>query len=280
MRPVISVIDAVILGIVEGLTEFLPVSSTGHLILAAGWIGLYRNPGAKAGIDAFSIVIQSGALLAVAGIYAPQIRLILQGVGKQDPAGRRLLLLLLAGFLPAAIIGLSAGSWIKSALFGIGPVAVALAAGGLGMILIERRSRQKVALAPCRREKQIADMTVRSALVIGVAQCIAMWPGASRSMVTIMAARLLGFQPKAAAEFSFLLALPTLGGATLYEIYHQGPMLLHASGPAVLMVGLSVSCLVAWIAVKGFLSYLNRRGMEIFGWYRIALAGVLLFSFY
>lgn len=280
MRPVISIIDAVILGVVEGLTEFLPVSSTGHLILAAAWLGLYRVPDAKAGIDAFGIVIQSGALLAVAGIYAPQIRLILQGLCKQDPAGRRLLLLLMSGFLPAAVIGLSAGSWIKTALFGIGPVAGALAAGGLCMIFIERGSRRKARTAPCRKEKQISDMTVRSALVIGGAQCLAMWPGASRSMVTIMAARLLGFQPKAAAEFSFLLALPTLGGATMYEIYHQGPMLLHASGPVGLIVGLSVSCLVAWIAVKGFLSYLNRRGMEVFGWYRIALAGVLMFSFF
>jgi undecaprenyl-diphosphatase len=126
----------------------------------------------------------------------------------------------------------------------------------------------------------MAEMTVHGAVTIGFAQCLAMWPGTSRSMVTIMAARLLGFQPKAAAEFSFLLALPTLGAATAYELLHQGPILLQTVALPQLLVGLSVSCLVAWLAMKGFLAYLHRHGMEVFGWYRLLLALALYFLFF
>ncbi|MDF1580957.1 MAG: undecaprenyl-diphosphate phosphatase [Desulfuromonadales bacterium] len=277
MDPLISWFDAVILGTVEGLTEFLPVSSTGHLILVSEWLNLYRNPATKAGVDAFEIVIQSGALLAVIGIYITHIRAMLRGLRGQDSEGRRLLRLLLVGFLPAAIIGVLAGSWIKSTLFGIGPVIAALAIGGLLMVVIERRFRRQLLRKPSQEELPLAAMTLRSALVIGLAQCLAMWPGTSRSMVTIMTARLLGYQPRAAAEFSFLLALPTLGGATTYELFHQGPVLLQTSSAANLTIGLGVSCLVAWLAVKGFLVYLNRHGMELFGWYRIALAFGMVF---
>ena len=119
-------------------------------------------------------------------------------------------------------------------------------------------------------------MTLKAALTIGFAQCLAMWPGTSRSMVTIVAARMLGFQPKAAAEFSFLLALPTLGAATAHDLLKDGPLLLQASGWEGLAVGLIASCLVAWLAVKGFLAYLNRHGMEVFGWYRLGLALVMV----
>lgn len=277
MQPVISIVDAVVLGIVEGLTEFLPVSSTGHLILFSQWLGLYDDPATKAGVNAFEIVIQSGALLAVLGIYLPSIGAMLKGAVGRDPAGRNLLLQLLAGFLPAAVIGLLAGGWIKAHLFGIRPVILALAAGGVLMLLVEwHHARKAGTAAEARLEKPISAMTWRSALVIGLAQCLAMWPGTSRSMITIVAARILGFQPKAAAQFSFLLALPTLGAATAYDLLKEGPMLLQVSGGAGLAVGLIVSCFVAWIAVQGFLAYLTRHGMALFGWYRIALALVLL----
>lgn len=275
MEPLISWLDAVILGTVEGLTEFLPVSSTGHLILVSEWLNLFQNPATKAGVDAFEIVIQSGALLAVIGIYRTHIRAMTRGLIGQDTQGLRLLLLLWVGFLPAGVVGVLAGSWIKSTLFGIGPVIAALALGGLLMIVIERRIRRQPASEPHGSEQALASMTLPSALVIGVAQCLAMWPGTSRSMVTIMTARLLGYQPRAAAEFSFLLALPTLGGATAYELFHQGPVLLQTSSATNLAIGLGTSCLVAWLAVKGFLVYLNRHGMELFGWYRIALAVVI-----
>lgn len=280
MQPAISQVDAFVLGAVEGLTEFLPVSSTGHLILVADLLDLYSDPASKAGIDAFQIVIQSGALLAVMGIYAAHIRAMLRGVQGKDTEGRRLLFLLLAGFLPAAFVGVLAGSLIKSTLFGVAQVVFALAAGGLLMIVIERRVRRQAQAEPSRQEQALSDMTLWAALAIGLAQCLAMWPGTSRSMVTIMTARLLGYQPRAAAEFSFLLALPTLGGATAYELYHQGPMLLQTSSAANLAIGLGTSCLVAWLAVKCFLAYLNRHGMELFGWYRIALAiGMVVFLY-
>ena len=279
MTTLLSTLDAAILGLVEGLTEFLPVSSTGHLILLSTWLDLYRDPGVKAGVDAFEIVIQSGALLAVIGLYTPQVRSMGRGLVGRDANGRRLLLLLLAGFFPAAVIGLLAGSWIKSHLFGIVPVIGALALGGMVMIGIERWERRREARHRADTGKPMAAMTVPGAMTIGFAQCLAMWPGTSRSMVTIMAARLLGFQPKAAAEFSFLLALPTLGAATAYELLHQGPILLQTVALPQLLVGLSVSCLVAWLAMKGFLAYLNRHGMEVFGWYRLLLALTLLWIF-
>ncbi len=275
--PLISTFDAAVLGIVEGLTEFLPVSSTGHLILASQWLGLYADPVSKAGVDAFEIVIQSGALLAVMGIYLPSLRAMLRGARGHDPAGRNLLLQLVAGFLPAAVIGLLAGTWIKENLFGIQPVILALAVGGVLMLLVEQYHARKAGTgAEPHLGKPLSSMSWRSALLIGFAQCLAMWPGTSRSMITIVAARLLGFQPKAAAEFSFLLALPTLGAATAYDLVKHGPTLLQASGGPGLAIGMAVSCLVAWIAVKGFLAYLNRHGMAAFGWYRLALAGLLV----
>ncbi|MBE0597850.1 MAG: undecaprenyl-diphosphate phosphatase [Desulfuromonadales bacterium] len=277
--------NAAILGMVEGLTEFLPVSSTGHLILVSSWLGLYADPETKAGVNAFEIVIQSGALLAVMGIYFTRLRSMLRGALGQDPAGRNLLLLLLTGFLPAAVIGFLAAGWIKAHLFGIWPVIIALATGGVVMIFVERwRSRKRLRIGlggepeEEPEEKPLQAMTVKTALIIGFAQCLAMWPGTSRSMVTIVTARMLGFAPKAAAEFSFLLALPTLGGATAHDLLKEGPLLLQASGWQGLAIGMTVSCLVAWIAVKGFLAYLNRHGMEVFGWYRIALAGVLVIA--
>ena len=279
MPPIISTLDAAILGVVEGLTEFLPVSSTGHLILVSTWLDLYQDPSVKAGIDAFQIVIQSGALLAVVGLYAPHMQSMGRGLVGRDVNGLRLLFLLLAGFLPAAVIGLLVGSLIKARLFGIGPVIGALALGGVVMIGIERWKRRRGENHSAIGGKPMAEMTVQGAITIGFAQCLAMWPGTSRSMVTIMAARLLGFQPKAAAEFSFLLALPTLGAATAYELLHQGPILLQTVALPQLLVGLSVSCLVAWLAMKGFLVYLNRHGMEVFGWYRLLLALTLYFLF-
>lgn len=277
----ITPLSAAILGCVEGLTEFLPVSSTGHLILTSHLLGL-NDDRYKAGVDAFNIVIQFGALLAIVGLYLPRVKSMILGLLGRDPAGRALVIQLFIAFLPAAVIGLLAEKKIKAYLFdnpqlGVWPVVVALAGGGVFMIVEETRRRRHL---PAHEPegtagRSLAEMTLRAALIIGFAQCIAMWPGTSRSMVTILAALLLGFSPKAAAEFSFLLALPTLGAATAHDLLKHGHDIMQASGGLGLAIGFVISFIVAWVAVKSFLAYLTRHGMALFGWYRVALAAVV-----
>jgi undecaprenyl-diphosphatase len=279
MPPIISPLDAIILGIVEGITEFLPISSTGHLILFTDWLGLdSADPTIARGVNAFDIVIQAGALLAVLGMYLPSVRAMLAGLIGRCAEGRRLLVQLVVAFLPAAIIGPIADDAIEHYLFGTWPVVGALAVGGVLMIVVERwRARREPHAHPeAHLGLALGDMTLRHALVIGLAQCLAMWPGTSRSMVTMVAALILGYRPRAAAEFSFLLALPTLGGATVYKLLKDGDAVLQASGTVGLALGFVVSCVVAWLAVKAFLAYVTRHGMALFGWYRIALATVVV----
>lgn len=264
---IINIKEAIILGIVEGLTEFLPVSSTGHLILTAHFLGL-DSQDAKLGLNAFEVVIQSGALLAVFSIYSHYIHRIWNGLLGRDASGLNLLKQLVVAVMPALLVGYLGGHWIKEMLFGTYPVLFALVLGGFFMIWVEYiRKRSKSVV-----ELDLDDMDVRKAFLIGLAQCMALWPGTSRSMVTMVAAMLLGFSPKAAAEFSFLLALPTLGAATIYDLLKHGGEILQVSGIDGLILGVVVSWLVAWLAVKAFLLYLIRHGMFIFGVYRILLA--------
>jgi undecaprenyl-diphosphatase len=267
----ISPIQAAILGVVEGLTEYLPVSSTGHLILTSAVLGLdHEDPGVKA----FEVVIQAGAVLAVVGAYLGSVRSMALGALGRDKAGRDLLIQLFVAFLPAAAVGFLANDWIKAKLFGPGPVIAALAAGGVAMIVVERwrggRMKREGTWGRC----ELGEMTLRGALLIGCFQCLAMWPGTSRSMVTIVGALLLGFTPRAAAEFSFLLALPTLGAATAYDGMKEGAAIVQAAGWSGLAIGFLVSLVVAWLAVKGFLVWLKKHGLAPFGYYRIAVAAV------
>jgi undecaprenyl-diphosphatase len=286
----ITPLYACILGIVEGLTEYLPVSSTGHLILTAHLLGLddpSLSPAAQQGVKAYEIVIQAGALMAVVGLYFRQVLRMVAGVLGRDAGGQRLLVQLIVAFLPAAITGALLGSTIKRHLFGTGPVIAALAVGGVLMIAVEawrlRRLRRETVSGMAVAENRVVSlfgtltleqMTWRAALLIGIAQCVAMWPGTSRSMMTIVAALCLGFTPVAAAEFSFLLALPTLGAATAHDLLKEGHALMLASGPLGLAIGFGVSCVVAWLAVKGFVRFLNRRGLTPFGVYRLGLAAI------
>lgn len=263
-----------LLGAIEGLTEFLPVSSTGHLILVSSLLGL--DP-ADPGLSAFLIVIQAGALVAVAGFFRKSVVSMLLGLAGRDAEGRRLAGLLALAFAPAAVAGLLFAETIKSRLFGPYIVAVALGIGGLAMILIERFRHSPSPEAEATAALSVAAISWRMALVIGLAQCLALWPGTSRSMVTILAGLLLGLSPRASAEFSFLLALPTLGAATLYDLYGQGPQILEVSGVVGLALGFAVSCVVAALAMKYFLRYLARHGLALFGYYRIAVAAVILF---
>jgi undecaprenyl-diphosphatase len=267
----VNLFQAAILGVVEGLTEFLPVSSTGHLILVAHAMGLVGQA-----MDAFEIVIQAGALFAVVWLYRARVGEVLAGIVQPHPRGRALLLKLLVAFLPAACVGLLAHHWINEHLFGPRPVALALVAGGVLMLVVAWRLGHR---ADPPSIATVDEIPIRGALLIGLAQCLSLWPGTSRAMTTIVAALLLGAAPVAAAEFSFLLALPTLGTATLFDLakHHDDLLGPAAGGPAALAVGLIVSAIVAAIAIRGFLKFLTRRGLAPFGWYRIAL-GVLVIA--
>jgi undecaprenyl-diphosphatase len=283
-----TILDAVVLGLVEGITEYLPVSSTGHLIIAAALLGLDDSPDLKRAVDAFTIVIQGGAILAVLGLYRAHVARMIAGlaglfhVGPGDPAGARLALNLLIAFIPAAILGPLLDDAIERHLFHVGPVLAALALGGAFMIALERFRRRRAGDA-LETGRDIDDLSPRQALLIGLLQCLAMWPGTSRSMVTIVGGVLVGLRARPAAEFSFLLGLPTLGSACLYRLARnllesraQGtPNLFETFGVTSALAGLLVAALSAALAVRWLVGFLTRHGLEAFGWYRIALALVL-----
>lgn len=284
--PPVTILDAIILGLVEGVTEYLPVSSTGHLILAANLLGLGESAAEKEAIDAFNIVIQGGAILAVLGVFWPRVRQMLAGLRGRDREGLRLAINIIIAFLPAAIVGPFLGDWIWRTLFFPAPVIAALAVGGVLMILMgpwQRmllRERGNDDHASAGNVVAIEDLTWRKALFIGLLQCVAIWPGTSRSMVTIVGGMLVGMRPRHAAEFSFLLALPTLSGACVYKglqnFMGDGPHMFEVLGATNLVVGIVVATIAAGLAVKWLVSYLQRHGVAAFGWYRIALAGVLV----
>jgi undecaprenyl-diphosphatase len=257
-----SLLVAALLGIVEGLTEYLPVSSTGHLILAGAWLGAEGEAS-----KSFEIVIQLGAILAVVVHYR---KLLFERFLHWDERSMRLLVALGAGFLPAAAMGLVLRKTIKAHLFGPGPVAAALIVGGVIMIGVEAARRGRGG------DAGLEKVTPLRGFIIGLGQCFSLWPGASRSMCTIVAGQLTGLSTATAAEFSFRLALPTLGAATLYEGFKARHELLAGGGAAPLAVGLIVSFLVAWAVIAAFIKYLQTRGLTPFGVYRIAL-GALVF---
>ncbi len=259
---------ATVLGIVEGLTEYLPVSSTGHLILVGHLLGT-DGDAAKS----FDIVIQLGAILAVAVHYRELLGARLVGLTRREPEAIALATALLAAFVPTAILGLLLRSTIKRWLFGPLPVAAALVVGGVVMIALERvRARSS---AP--RLEGLAHVTPKRGFIVGLGQCVSLFPGASRSMCTIVAGQLTGLSTATAAEFSFLLALPTLGAATLYEFWKGRKDLLVPGIGTELVIGLVVSFFVAWAVIAGFLRYLKSRGLEPFGYYRILLGAAVLF---
>lgn len=265
-----TIFQAAILGAVEGLTEFLPVSSTGHLILAARAMGLVGEV-----MNAFEIVIQAGALLAVLCLYRARVFQVVAGVARPRSGGGLLLLKLLVAFLPAAIVGLALHHAIERHLFGPRPVAIALLLGGVVMVIFERVRRAR---GGTPRFESVDAIPLTVALWIGIFQCASLWPGMSRSMVTILGGLILGCSAVAAAEFSFLLALPTLGAATLFDFVKHKDALLHGGevGKAAILTGLVVAAVVAAIAIRSFLRYLTRHGLTLFGWYRIVLGVVLL----
>lgn len=266
--------QAVVLGLVEGITEYLPVSSTGHLILASSLLGL-DEPGQKSAVDAFNIVIQGGAIAAVALLYWPRLLSMLRGLAGRDAAGRNLLVCLVVGFLPAALLGPLLDDTIERHLFRPGPVLAALLLGGLWMIWLDRRAGRD----PAAPALALDALDWRRALAIGLFQCVAMWPGTSRSMVTIAGGTVLGMRPREAAEFSFLLGLPTLGGACVFKLAKDlagdGPSLFEVLGPGAVALGFAVAAVSAFAAVRWLVAFLGRHGLAAFGWYRLALAALL-----
>jgi len=277
VTPPLGIIDAIILGIVEGVTEYLPVSSTGHLVIAASLLGLDEPEDVRRSVDALLIVIQGGAILAVLGLYRRSVGAMVLGLLGKDPAGLRLLLNLLIAFLPAAMLGPLLDDWIEARLMRPEPVLLALAVGGIAMILADRRGKKRD--APLQ-DLTGADLTAVAALQIGLIQCLAMWPGTSRSMVCILGGMGAGLRPARAAEFAFLLGLPTLGGATVYKLtsnlMDDGPNMFEVLGWTPIVVGLVVATISAAVAVAWLVSYLTRHGLAVFGWYRLALTAVLL----
>jgi len=258
--------DALLLGLVEGITEYLPVSSTGHLILASAVIGRHDDPALKS----FAIVIQLGAILAVLGLYQARVVSMLRGLVGRDAAGRRLLSNMIISFIPAAVLGLAFGGPIKERLFAPLPVAIALALGGLAIFAFEPLRARRATTGGT-----VEDVSPRGALLIGFSQCLALWPGTSRSLVTILAGLGAGLRPAAAAEYSFVLGMLTLGAATLYELVTEGAMMLEGVGAMPLVVGLLVSFASAAVAVKGFVAWLGSRGLAPFGVYRLLLAAAV-----
>ncbi len=259
----VLLLKAAVMGLVEGLTEFLPISSTGHLILAGALLG-FDDDKAKV----FDIAIQTGAILAVIIVYWAKIRHTLWAV-RYNVDAQRLVLNVVLGFLPAVVLGLLFGKAIKAHLFTPEVVATTFIIGGFIILWAERRPASAV------RIESVDDLRGRDALKVGLVQCLAMIPGTSRSGATIIGGMLLGLSRKAATDFSFFLAIPTLIGAGAYSLYKERALLSLADAP-VFAVGLVVSFLSAWVCVRWLLKFISTHSFEVFAWYRIAFGIVVL----
>ena len=258
-----DLLTIILLGIVEGVTEFLPVSSTGHLILAGALLGF---EGQAAGT--FEIVIQLGAILAVVVLYWRRVWNVFVGLGRREAHAWRFARNIALGFLPSAVVGLVVYKAVKAMLESPEIVAVALIVGGVLILVIERLARNPRTLI-------IEDMGWKTALGIGIVQCVSMIPGMSRSGATIMGALGLGVERKAAAEFSFFLAVPTMLAASGYDLYKTGAALGQGDWSAI-AVGFVVSFVVALLVIRWFVGIVSRYGFGPFAWYRIAVGTVAL----
>jgi undecaprenyl-diphosphatase len=259
-------LKTIVVGIVEGVTEFLPISSTGHIILAEQILNFEGPPG-----KVFEIVIQLGAILAICVLYYAKIFATIGGVARREPTAIRFATAVIVAFLPAAVIGVALHKYIKMMLDTPIVVPVAFILGGIVILVIER-------YAPRPRVKSVDDIDWKTALFVGVCQCLAMIPGVSRSGATIMSARVLRVDRATSAEFSFFLAIPTMLGASVYDLYKNWKT-LDWHGGGLIAVGFVVAFLSALVVVKPFVRFVSRHGFGAFAWYRIvvgALALVLL----
>jgi len=255
---------AIILGIVEGVTEFLPVSSTGHLILATELLGFDADKWA-----AFNVIIQLGAILAIVVLYWRTFWAVLEGMLNGNPVSWRFVRNILVAFLPSAILGFLLINRIEALLGNAYVVAFALILGGVAILIIERLAKRNEIVG-------VAEMPLNTVIGVGLVQCLSMIPGVSRSGATIMGGLSLGVERRTAAEFSFFLAIPTMLGATTLELVKHRETLLagaHGVGLGAVAVGFVVSFVVAIVVVRGFVHYISRHGFAPFAWYRIG-AGV------
>lgn len=257
-------LKAAILGLVEGATEFIPVSSTGHLIVVGSWLDLVDERA-----KTFDIFIQLGAILAIVWLYRRRLGKAMLSAG-WDPKSRRFTGNLLIAFLPAALVGFAAHGWIKAQLFNPTVVAVALLLGGILILLIEH-------WAPTPRLRDLNEVPPGTALGIGLAQVLSLIPGISRSGATIMGGYALGLSRLAATEFSFFLAIPVMLAATLYDLVKSWSALTPADGP-MFVLGFIVSFISALIVVRVFLAYVSGHSFRVFAWYRIAFGALLLWT--
>lgn len=266
----LTIFQAIVLGLVEGLTEYLPVSSTGHLLVTNELLGLNDTQASEDAINTYAICIQLGAIIAVFFLYWERIRQMIDGLLGRSEEGRQILIAVIIAFTFTAVIGLSLDDIVKENLFGVAPIAGAWIVGGLVILGLSRTGWFD------KTTKQLGDLTWQNAVVIGVIQAVALWPGVSRSMITIIAAVLVGLSLRAAVEFSFLLGLITLSAATAFEGLQGGEELVDTFGIGTPAIGLVVAFIAAIASVKWMVSWLNDKGFEVFGWYRIAI-GILAF---
>lgn len=275
--------QALLLGLIEGITEYLPVSSTGHLIIAQRLMGIGTDSEVdKLAADAFAICIQGGAILAVLGLYYKHVLKMLMGVLGRDPEGLKLAIAIFVGFLPAAILGLLLNDIIEEKLFGMWPVILAWIIGGLGILWTVNYRRKN---PPRGNGRDILKLAWQAALFIGLLQCVAMWPGTSRSLMTICGGLIVGLSVKSAVEYSFLLGVLTLTAATAkkaiwkiegagaeFDVWFGGIKLLNNQYDTLpLIAGILAAAISAAFAVKWLVSFLQSHGLQIFGYYRIAI---------
>lgn len=260
----LSVFSAIVLGLVEGLTEYLPVSSTGHLLMVNELLGLNTSEQAEKLLDAYAICIQAGAILAVLFVYKERVIQLFEGLIGRSEEGRRLLLAVVASFVPTAIIARVIYDPIREHIFSPGYIAIAWIVGGVVILGLSRTGFFD------RAGAELTELTMKQAGLIGLMQAIAVWPGVSRSLVTIIAGVLVGLRLRAAVEFSFLLGLLTLTAATVYAAKSDGAELVDQFGFLTPAIGLVVAFISAIAAVRWMVAWLNDRGFEVFGWYRLA----------
>jgi len=276
-ETLLTLIKAAFLGLIEGLTEFIPVSSTAHLLLIGDWIA-FSSDEAKV----FEVVIQLGSILAVMWIFRARIARLMAGTLRREREQLLFARNLILAFLPAAVIGVLVISYVKLLFAHPGVFVFTLIAGGLVMLWVERKpqyakggAQDDSTASQHATTHALEDITARQALIVGLAQCLAMVPGTSRSGATIISGMLAGIQRKTATEFSFFLAMPTMLAATVYDLYKHGSLLSASQGTAI-AVGFAMAFLSALVVVRAVLQFVARRTYRPFAWYRIALGLAVL----